>query len=111
MVTGEKPRAKNVSAKVKERIDACDTFVGVFTRQDKLSGKEQWIASPWIIDEKAYALAKGKRLVLIKEDGVANIGGLQGDYEYLPFDRGKLVDLVFRMMEVFRVQAVGFADD
>ncbi len=55
-----------------------------------------------MIDEKAYALAKGKKLVLLRETGVGSIGGLQGDYEYLEFARAHLEDLIILIVETFR---------
>ena len=56
----------------------------------------------WVVDEKAYAIAMDKKLVLIKEVGVQSIGGLQGDYEYLEFDRVHLEGLVLKLIDVFR---------
>ena len=102
VVTGEKPRADRVSSKVRMRIEACDAFVGIFMRRDKIVGKQEWTTSAWIIDEKAYALAKGKKLILIKEHGISSIGGLQGDYEYLEFSRDRVDDLVLRLLELAR---------
>ena len=101
VVTGEKPKADSVSKKVKQRIDRCDVFLGVFTRKDKLEGKDEWATSPWVVDEKAYALARNLKLVLVREEGVASIGGLQGDYEYLLFDRTKLERLMISLVETF----------
>ena len=102
VTTGEKPSAHTVSAKVKMRIDAADMFVGIFTRRDKLAAKSEWAPSAWVVDEKAYALAKGKRLILLKEKGVNSVGGLQGDYEYLEFERADLADLLVRLLELLR---------
>ena len=102
VTTGEKPSAQTVSAKVKARIEEADIFVGIFTRRDKLARKQEWATSAWVIDEKAYALAKGKRLILLKESGVNSVGGLQGDYEYLEFDRATLENLLIRFLETLR---------
>lgn len=85
--TGERPAARPVSDKVRRRIDRCDAFVAIFSRREKLSGKNAYTTSAWVIDEKAYAIGKDKKLVLIKDRLVDSIGGLQGDYEYLEFDR------------------------
>jgi hypothetical protein len=100
--TGEKPSAGAVSAKVKARIDEADLFVGIFTRRDKLAGRDEWAASAWVMDEKAYALAKGKSLILLKEQGVRSVGGLQGDYEYIEFRRDRLEMLLIRLLETLR---------
>ena len=101
VVTGEKPRAESVSKKVRMRIDRSDIFVGIFTKREKLEGKQEWTTSTWVIDEKAYALAGGKKLILLTEKGVKSIGGLQGDYEYFEFERDKLADLLIKICEAF----------
>ena len=67
----------------------------------KLEGRDEWTTSSWVVDEKAYALAGNRKLVLLREAGVTSIGGLQGDYEYLQFDRSKLEDLMVSLVEVF----------
>jgi hypothetical protein len=33
---------------------------------------------------------------------VGSIGGILGDYEYLPFDRDNLADLVIRLAELYK---------
>jgi hypothetical protein len=108
VVTGEKPKADKVSEKVKKRIEAQFVFVGLFTRRDKVEGRSEWTTSPWLIDEKAYAVAKDKKLILLKEEGVTSIGGIQGDYEYVEFSRTELERLVLKIVEIFEVKAVGF---
>jgi hypothetical protein len=102
VLTGEKPRATSVSKKVRERIDRSDVFVGIFSRRDRLEGKAEWNTSAWVIDEKAYAFAKGKKLVLLRETGVGSIGGVQGDYEYLEFERDRVDRLIIQIVETFR---------
>jgi len=64
-----------------------------------MEGKEEWNTSAWVIDEKAHAQALGKKLVLLKETGVGNIGGLQGDYEYIEFDRNQLHKAAIRVIQ------------
>jgi hypothetical protein len=102
VTTEEQPVAGSVSAKVRTRIESAEIFVGVFTRRERISGRKEWSTSAWVVDEKAYALAKDKKLVLIKEQGVQSIGGLQGDYEYLEFERSELQDLVLALLQTFR---------
>jgi hypothetical protein len=97
--TGERPAARPVSDKVRRRIDRCDAFVGIFSRRDKLSGKTAYTTSTWVIDEKAYAVGKDKKLVLLKDHLVDSVGGLQGDYEYLEFDPDDVADLLVRLVE------------
>ena len=102
VITGERPAARSVSEKVKARIEIADIFVGIFTCREELAKAGEWSASMWVVDEKAYAIAMDKKLVLIKEVGVQSIGGLQGDYEYLEFDRAHLEGLVLKLIDVFR---------
>ena len=107
VVTGEKPRAGSVSEKVRRRIETQYLFVGVFTRRDKIAQKKEWTTSAWIIDEKAYAYGKGKKLILLKEDSVGGIGGIQGDYEYIEFHRERLDVLVRHILFLFDVKTLG----
>ena len=107
VLTGEKPKADTISEKVKGRIESQYLFVGIFTRRDKLVGKEAWSTSPWVIDEKAYAYGRNKKLILLKEIGVESIGGIQGDYEYIEFTRDKLENAVLRLIQTFVVTVRG----
>jgi hypothetical protein len=84
-------------------------FVGLYTRRDKIARKKKWTASSWVIEEKAYAVAKRKTLILLQEDGVDSIGGMQGDYEYIPFTRDALQDLVLGIGRLFTLTVEGFA--
>jgi hypothetical protein len=102
VITGEAPKADSVSKKVRERIEAASIFVGIFTRRDRLKGRNEWTTSPWVIDEKAYALANRKKLILLREAGVQSIGGIQGDYEYVEFTRDDLITLVTKLVQLLR---------
>lgn len=107
VVTGEKPRADRISEKVKTLLEEQHVFLGIFTRRDKIAGRKGYTTSPWVIDEKAYALAKGKKLVLLKEDGVESIGGIQGDHEFIVFSRGELHLLLVKLLAVFDINVTG----
>jgi len=98
--TGERPKADSVSQKVKERIVDSDGFVGLFTRRERIGRKNRWTTSTWVIDEKSYAHAHNKKMIIIKEDAVDSIGGIQGDYEYLPYVEGEELELVLRLLEL-----------
>jgi hypothetical protein len=54
-----------------------------------------------VLDEKAYALGKGKKLILLKEVGVGSIGGIQGDYEFIEFAREILQTVPTKLMSMF----------
>jgi len=108
IVTGEKPTTDRLSEKIQRRIEAQGIFVGIFSRRDKTPGKDEWSTSTWVIEEKAYALALKRKLILLKEDGVVSIGGIQGDREYLEFSRSRLHDLGPRLLGLFIMSPTGF---
>jgi hypothetical protein len=101
VVTGEKPKADRISEKVKSLIEQQSIFAGIFTRRDKVARKPEWTTSAWVIDEKAYAVGLQKRLILLKEQGVNSIGGIQGDYEYIEFSREALERTVINLIKLF----------
>jgi hypothetical protein len=105
--SGERPATKSVSEKVKERVRASDIFVGIFTRRERIEGREEWTTSPWVIEEKAMAIELGKPLLLFIEEGVKEIGGLQGDYEYVSFSRDKLHKAFLKVVDY--VQSLGIS--
>jgi tetratricopeptide (TPR) repeat protein len=98
-LSGEAAEAKSISDKVKERIKQAELFVAIFTRRDKIEGKEEWSTAPWVIEEKAHAQALGKKLILLKESGIAQIGGMQGDLEYIEFKRDALHHAAIRLIQ------------
>jgi hypothetical protein len=110
VATGEKPAADKISEKVKRRIEKQHIFVGIFTRRDKLAGKNKWNTSAWVIDEKAYAYGKNKKLVLLKEVGVESIGGIQGDYEFIEFSRDRLQDALLGLLQLFSFSVQSMRD-
>jgi tetratricopeptide (TPR) repeat protein len=99
-LSGEKAEAKSISDKVKERIQRAELFIGIFTQAEKIEGKDEWSTSSWVIEEKAYAQTLGKKLILIKENGISQIGGMQGDYEYVSFNRNELHKAAIKLMQM-----------
>jgi hypothetical protein len=106
VVTGKKPKADRISDKVKALLEGQHIFVGIFTRRDKLVGKNEWNTSTWVIDEKAY-VSKTKRLILLKEAGVGSIGGIQGDHEFIEFSRDRLADAIISLLQLFKLSVDG----
>jgi hypothetical protein len=106
VVTGEKPKAMLVSEKVKKLIGAQDIFLGIFLRDERLLGKESWTTSPWIISEAAHASAKDKKLILLVENGIDNIGGIHGDHEYIKFQRTSATAFI-KTAELFNLKNFG----
>lgn len=97
----EAARAKPIDEKITELINECDVFVGIFSRDElicKEIKKPKWYCKPWsknqlfttsdwVIQESGFALGKGKLLILLKENGIRDLPKLQGNWEYIPFDR------------------------
>ena len=99
-ISGEKAEANTVGEKVKKRILEAELFVGIFTRRDKIEGKDEWRTSEWLVEEKTFAGANGKKLILLKEKGVADIGGLQGDLEYIEFVRDTIHTSAIKLLQI-----------
>jgi hypothetical protein len=73
-----------VSKAIIERIQSCEYFLCLLTKKDeKMDGT--FTTSPWILEEKGVALTLQKPLVLMVEEGVSDIGGLQGDWQRIHF--------------------------
>jgi hypothetical protein len=107
VATGKRPKADRISEKVKKLIESQHLFVGIFTRRDKLVGKTTWSTSAWVIEEKAYASAKNRKLILLKEEDVDSIGGIQGDYEFIEFRRDALQDAILGLFQLFNLSVEG----
>jgi hypothetical protein len=69
-----------ISEAILERIRECEFFISLMTR-DKEKADGTYTTSPWLLEEKGAALAFGKYLVLLIEEGVTDFGGLQGDWQ------------------------------
>lgn len=70
-----------VSSSVLRRIQSCRFFVCLMTRAYRIHGTDTYTTSAWVLEEKGAALALGKQIILLVEDGVVGIGGLQGDWQ------------------------------
>lgn len=97
---------KAIDDKVIEMMEGKNLFIGIFTRKRKqiaeshlkpclwnkqklkaLAEKYSWTTSDWVIQESGYALGKGMKVIFITEEGIEPVGGLQGNLEYIPFNR------------------------
>jgi hypothetical protein len=82
IVRGEKPAPKSVSAKVLDRIDSTGVFVALFTASPR-TGRP----SAWVVSELGYAARKLRVVLLERPLEESEIGGIQGDIEYIRFAR------------------------
>lgn len=88
----------------KERVISPNVLVKTLMPRGFLKAPENeflWKTSDWIIQEIGLAIGRGLDLILLLEEGVQKPGGLQGDLEYIPFNRaspersfGKIVDML-----------------
>ena len=95
--TGEKSQYGYVAEKVKNRIIDNDVFVGIFTHDKKIlleNGKSNgggfYTTSNWVIQESGFAIAKNKKLIFLVEEGIYKFPKLQGDQEYIIFNKKSL---------------------
>jgi tetratricopeptide (TPR) repeat protein len=92
----------------KEVVIATNRLKKAFFNKDVLKAREEhfsWKTSDWIIQEIGLAKGRGMDLILIVENGLRQPGGLQGDLEYIPFDReapeksfGKILEMIHALM-------------
>ncbi len=102
----EKAEPKKLAIKVKEKMEGRNLFIGIFTVKNKMIDANKlkpaflrpatlkakaddfvWSTSAWVIQECGYALAKEMKTILLVEKGIASVGGLHGDTEYIYFNR------------------------
>jgi hypothetical protein len=73
-----------ISQAVLQRIKEAEFFLCLMTR-DKTKTDGTFTTSSWLLEEKGAALAFGKPIVLMIEEGVDDFGGLQGDWQRIHF--------------------------
>lgn len=99
-----------MSDKIRERIGASDMFVALCTKRHRIEKEGGWTTSPWVIEEKGYSLGQNpmRPILIIVESGIAvpaETGGVEGDLEYIRFDRSHLAELAQKI----RVMLSGWA--
>jgi hypothetical protein len=91
---GEAYASTTIPEKVKARIDAQDIFLCV------ISGKK---GHPWLVAEPAYALGKGKHIVLLVEEGTDYDPTILGkDLEQVRFPPGHIEKTFIPLLAEFR---------
>src|ERR1039458_5587345 len=74
----------------KERVIKANSLFAPLFQPNYLKAKAedfQWKTTDWIIQDIGLAKGRGLELVLLLEDGNREPGGLQGDVEYITFER------------------------
>jgi hypothetical protein len=87
-----------ISRSILERIEMSEFFLCLMTR-DKEKTDSTFTTSPWLLEEKGAALAMNKKIVLMVEEGVTDIGGLQGDWQRIHFTAKGFTRAVLRAID------------
>ena len=116
----EAAEPKLLAEKVIALVEGKNTFIGICTKKERVAAESafstvifrplyrkvkdpdlQWKTSDWIIQEIGLAKGRGLEIILLVEEGVRRPGGLQGDVEYIPFQRaapekafGKILEMI-----------------
>ena len=120
-----------LAEKVLKLMDNKNLFIGICTKKEVAINRNElsrpWFkkdilyarenlfslkTSDWIIQEVGLAVGKGLKLILLVESGVRTPGGLQGNLEYIPFDRttpeksfGKILEMIQSLIPKAKVLA------
>jgi hypothetical protein len=95
-----------ISEAILQRIRESEFFMCLMTRKDE-KADGTYTTSPWLLEEKGAALAFGKYLVLLVEEGVTDIGGLQGDWQRHHFTEKGFVSAALKAVNQLRSAAGG----
>lgn len=123
----EAAEPKVLADKVLRLIEDKNLFIGICTNKeaviekDKLSRGRFWKkilkaeetafsskTSDWIIQEIGLAIGRRMSLILLLEAGIRKPGGLQGNIEYIGFERGspeKAYGKILEMIKALRLSA------
>lgn len=115
---------KDLLVKVLGMLEDKNTFIGICTKKEWviddgnlkirafikniLYGKAdrfQWKTSDWVIQEIGLAIGKGLQIILLVEKGLRRPGGLQGNLEYIEFNREHPEESFGRVVEMIRATA------
>lgn len=102
----ENAKPAELSQKVLQKMEDKNTFIGICTKKEKvlknITLKNSWIypnhylvkednfefkTTDWIIQEIGCAIGRDMKLILLIEEGLKSPGGLQGNLEYIEFER------------------------
>jgi hypothetical protein len=103
VVTGDNATGY-ISEAILQRIRESEFFMCLMTRRDE-KADGTYTTSPWLLEEKGAALAFGKYLVLLIEEGVTDFGGLQGDWQRHHFTEKGFVSAALKAVNQLRSAA------
>ncbi|MDF1717847.1 MAG: hypothetical protein P1U75_14420 [Antarcticimicrobium sp.] len=104
-VHATEPRPDDVAFKVLDLIDGRNLFIGICTPNERVAKENSFArtifgnfwkikkdelqakTSDWIIQEIGLAIGRKMKIIILLQGGVRKPGSLQGNIEYIPFDR------------------------
>lgn len=104
-INAEKYAGIPIENKVEDLISKCDFLIGIYVKRYENAEKGRVLTSQWLIRETHFAKAKGAKLIILVEEGVTDIGGLESDIELIYFNRGDLKSMqhsTVRFLEALR---------
>ena len=98
LVTGEILGGQGLTQQIQTRIKESDAVIALFTREQKLEGKEEWLPTQWVRDE--YSSARGRSQIAIEmiEQGV-QLNGAYSENEHIKLDRAAQSEAFIRLSE------------
>ena len=69
-VTGKSLGGNALTPAIQQRIKESDALVALFTRENKVAGKNAWLPTQWVQGEITSARARGQRAIALVENGV-----------------------------------------
>jgi len=117
----EEAKPKLLSHKVREKIEGKNLFIGIctaketavpasvlsrpFLMRNSLCAPDREFTpktSDWILQEIGCAFGRDMDIILLKEQGLRDPGGIQGDLEYITFDRNNPEESFSRILEMLQ---------
>lgn len=110
-VNAEPGEAGSLNAKIRRLIEGSSVFLGIMSRRHVLIDREgtfrgdekplglilgslwhspTWATSGWTLQESGYAVGRDLTVILLVEEGVQDLAGLQGDIVRIGFRRAAL---------------------
>lgn len=97
VVTGENMAGESIPQKVRDKIKNSDGLLAFLTRRDDL-GNGTYNTHKWVTDEVAVAIGANRKVIEVREDGLASFSGITDDRQFLKYNEGErdkfLVELV-----------------
>lgn len=104
-ITAEKYAGIPIENKIEDLISKCDFLIGIYVKRYETAKKGKRLTSQWLIRETHFAKAKGAKLIILVEEGITDIAGLESDIELIYFNRSDLKSVqqsTIRFLEALR---------